>query len=76
MTKGRVILSPMLEEFLRKERILTKFKSYALRRFNYTISMAFVWGETPEGRDYWYDIDTKFIDFLNDKAREKQRAED
>ena len=60
-----------VEEFLRKERVLTKFKRNVLEQDTFDLDYllgkseahyiggAFSWAETPEGRDFWNDIDER-----------------
>ena len=60
-------MTPELEEFLRKEKCLTKFKKNAdYEGENYIygdIAGAFIWENTPEGVSYWLNLSAKFMEF-------------
>lgn len=55
-------MTPELEQFLRKKRVLTKFiKNLKGRQFQLAfISQAFTWKNTPEGHSFWSDLNYKF----------------
>lgn len=58
-----------LEAFLRKEKVLTKFKANKKRRGKsyekrdietFEIDTAFIWNQTPEGLDFWRELHEKY----------------
>ena len=49
-----------LEEFLRKERVLTKFKVSNQEDYVMDIHSAFIWEDSPEGHVFWSSLDDKF----------------
>ena len=61
----QINIEPKLEAFLRKEKVLTKFKK------NYTntgtstplveIGMCFNFKLSPEGRIFWWNLHTKYL---------------
>jgi len=65
-----------VEAFLRREKLLVKFKKNYKPSEYYTlanelkglheegISGGFVWQETPEGMDFWWDINIKYLDYI------------
>lgn len=55
-------ITPELEQFLRKERVLTKFiKNLKGRESPLAwMTQAFVWEDTPEGHSFWHDLHYKF----------------
>lgn len=66
--KGTMTLSKELEEYLRKERVLTKAVRNIkelwrkLEREDFTlhyIDTLFIWDETPEGRTFWSELDKR-----------------
>tara|TARA_R110002073_G_scaffold27337_1_gene88362 strand:+ start:1269 stop:1535 length:267 start_codon:yes stop_codon:yes gene_type:complete len=70
-TDAESLLKKKLVKFLKKENVLKQFchnmekNGTASLTFNKgvklkTISSAFTWGETKEGRDYWDALDIKF----------------
>lgn len=66
----KINLSPDLESFLRKEKVLTRFKKNILDTFSKIddISLAFIWNNTPEKRDFWRDLHYKFQKEQNEKV--------
>lgn len=60
---------PELESFLRKEKLLTKFSKNInlIPKIDITllsISSSFVFDKTPEGDAFWYNIDSKYNEYL------------
>lgn len=56
-------IEPKLEKFLRKEKVLTKFKknvNLPTDEIVDDISTSFSWSDTPEGHEFWKELDTKF----------------
>ena len=65
MAKGNTV-EKNLEKFLRKNKILTKFKKNHDMSFNSNheatnIKQSFVWTDTPEGFKFWKEINNKFL---------------
>ena len=65
--KKEVKMTPKLREFLRKKKLLTRFKNNAN---HILVDEAFVFSEisesfrqdnSPEGSDFWVNIDREFI---------------
>lgn len=54
--------SPELEKFLRKEKVLTKFKKNTdlYEGIIYEIGEAFPWSMSPEGDFFWRKLEAKF----------------
>ena len=62
----KVCLTKELEDFLRKEKVLTKFKKNV--KGNSTkrlpidlISAGFLWDDSPEGLQFWIDLNNEFL---------------
>ena len=66
MKYADVKLSPKLEKFLRKEKLLTKAKKYTAADNGYiteafkSLDDAFLFCATKEGHDFWWEIHKKF----------------
>jgi hypothetical protein len=61
MAKQKILITDELEAFLKKEKVLTKFKTNAASlSVKYSdISEAFDWSTSPEGFDFWNKLDNK-----------------
>ena len=67
---AKVRITPELEAFLRKERVLTRFKKSVINDVDFkeigkhhvyrNISTSFHWRLAPEGIKFWGDLETKF----------------
>lgn len=59
-----VILNSTLHQFLKNHRLLRKFRTNCVNvntPYANSISMAFIWKNTPEGKDYWEEVSRKYI---------------
>ena len=63
MTKQKILITDKLEAFLKKEKVLTKFKANAtVLSIKYDdIGEAFDWSTSPEGFDFWNNLENKYI---------------
>lgn len=65
--------SEQLKNFLRGKKLLTRFKLNAKNTFKEgfvfgerspNIGMAFIWSSTPEGSEFWRDLDIEFKEYI------------
>ena len=62
----KVLMTPKLEKFLRDKKVLIKFKKNTINSgFStdwtmHNIIAAFNWDDTPEGIDFWMEINDEF----------------
>jgi len=58
--KNKFRVPAELEEFLRKEKVYTKYMKH-LDEDNVTcIDGAFIWEDTPEGHTFWNNLNDKY----------------
>ena len=71
VVKRPVIINKQLEMFLHKENVYDKFMKNAKEQWSKDLAEgdteildAFIWYDTPEGHDYWKDLDKKYNQYL------------
>jgi len=71
-----ILFDLKLENFLRKEKVMTKFKKNIVKQrgtnyFASHISRAFIWDESPEGLKFWSALSDKFLNQQKQIENEK-----